>query len=98
VASAQGPKSVVERVFSSDVQYDMLLVPGGQGTRVEVDNPVILQWLRQQSEGAMGGRWEIFYFVGGFRENRYVPGADRKNAGSRSGRPGGCLGGVPPAQ
>ena len=52
IASAQGPKSVIDQVFSDNVQYDILLVPGGQGTRGEVDNPVILEWLRQQSKGA----------------------------------------------
>lgn len=52
VASRQGPRSVVDQVFADDRQYDVLLVPGGHGTRRQVDNPVLLEWLRQQSAGA----------------------------------------------
>ena len=52
IASKQGPKSVVEHEFDEGRQYDILLVPGGMGTRKEVDNPVILEWLRSQSAGA----------------------------------------------
>jgi transcriptional regulator GlxA family with amidase domain len=52
VASRQGPKSVVELDFGDDCQFDILLVPGGPGTRAEVNNAVLLQWLREQSEKA----------------------------------------------
>ncbi len=52
IASKQGPKSVVEYDFDEGRQYDILLVPGGMGTRKEVDNPVLLEWLRSQSAGA----------------------------------------------
>jgi putative intracellular protease/amidase len=52
VASAQGPRSVVDHVFSDDIQYDVLLVPGGQGTRREVNNQVMLDWLIDRSAKA----------------------------------------------
>ena len=52
VASRQGPKSVVEHGFSEGRQYDIVLVPGGKGTRTEVDNQALLEWLRKQSSGA----------------------------------------------
>ena len=52
VASRQGPRSVVEHVFGDERHYDMLLVPGGRGTRKEVDNATLLEWLRIQSERA----------------------------------------------
>ena len=52
VASRQGPKSVVEHDFSAGRQYDILLVPGGKGTRKEVGNSTLLEWLRDQSRGA----------------------------------------------
>ena len=52
VPSRQGPKSVVENEFSEGRQFDLLLVPGGIGTRKEVDNLTLLQWLRSQSTGA----------------------------------------------
>lgn len=52
VASTQGPKSVVDFSFTDDKQYDILLVPGGEGTRHEVENPVIIDWLRDTSAQA----------------------------------------------
>ena len=52
VASRQGPRSVVEHVFGDGHQYDMLLVPGGRGTRSEVNNRLMLDWLRDQSKNA----------------------------------------------
>lgn len=52
VASAQGPRSVVDHTFVEDTHYDVLLVPGGQGTRREVNNPVMLDWLIDRSAKA----------------------------------------------
>ena len=49
VSSKQGPRSAVDYHFSDSRQYDILLVPGGMGTRQQVTNPVILDWLRLQS-------------------------------------------------
>lgn len=46
VASRQGPKSVVDHSFDDAVRYDILLVPGGHGTRREVDNKTMLSWLK----------------------------------------------------
>lgn len=47
VASAQGVRVVADRAFSDPGEYDIVLVPGGRGTRTEVSNPVILDWLRR---------------------------------------------------
>ncbi len=52
VASVQGPRSVVDHTFSDDIHYDVLLVPGGRGTRREVNNSVMLDWLAEQSAKA----------------------------------------------
>ena len=52
VASRQGPKSIAEHCFSEQRQYDILLVPGGKGTRKEVDNQGLLDWIRDQSTAA----------------------------------------------
>jgi len=52
VVSRQGPKSVVDHEFAAAPQFDLLLVPGGKGTRSEVDNPIILDWLCTQSKNA----------------------------------------------
>jgi transcriptional regulator GlxA family with amidase domain len=51
VTSRQGPKSVADYDFNGG-QFDVLLVPGGMGTRQQVDNPVLLDWLNNQSAGA----------------------------------------------
>lgn len=52
IASRQGPKSLIEREFSEAYQYDILLVPGGKGTRTAIHNKALLDWLRQQSTEA----------------------------------------------
>ena len=52
VTSAQGPRSVVDAAFSDPERYDILLVPGGRGTRVEVENPTLVGWLRDQARTA----------------------------------------------
>jgi transcriptional regulator GlxA family with amidase domain len=52
VASAQGPQAVAEQDFRSAPACDLLLVPGGIGTRVEVENVALLDFLRRQSASA----------------------------------------------
>ena len=52
VSSRQGPKSVVDYNFNERHQYDILLIPGGMGTRKEVDNSIMLEWLEDQSRKA----------------------------------------------
>ncbi|MDH3693617.1 MAG: DJ-1/PfpI family protein [Gammaproteobacteria bacterium] len=52
IQSTQGPKSVAEKSFADDDQYDILLVPGGRGTRIQINNPVLLDWLKHQSANA----------------------------------------------
>ena len=52
VASRQGPKRVCDDSFNTAPAIDVLLVPGGIGTRDEVNNPVMLNWLKERSEQA----------------------------------------------
>ena len=52
VASRQGPKSVCDDSFQSAPAIDVLLVPGGIGTRREVDNQELLDWLKERSQQA----------------------------------------------
>jgi transcriptional regulator GlxA family with amidase domain len=47
VASAQGPRSVIDRSFAHAGEIDVLLVPGGMGTRSEIENPAMLEFLRE---------------------------------------------------
>jgi len=51
IASTQGPRVVIERSFADAEQMDVLLVPGGIGTRVEVENDALLDFLRRQAPG-----------------------------------------------
>ncbi len=48
VASAQGPAAVADHGFDGCPPLDLLLIPGGIGTRAELDNPAMLAWLRER--------------------------------------------------
>ena len=52
VTSRQGPKSVIDYRFENCPAFDILLVPGGPGTRREVDNPALLAWLQSRAQVA----------------------------------------------
>ncbi len=52
VTSSQKPVSLPDHTLADGEQFDLLLVPGGKGTRQAVHQPVVMQWLRQQSESA----------------------------------------------
>jgi transcriptional regulator GlxA family with amidase domain len=52
VASAQGPQAVAEYGFHDCPPLDVILVPGGMGTRREVGNPVLLEWLARRAATA----------------------------------------------
>ena len=45
VRSAQGPRVLADHGFVGGPPLDVLLVPGGMGTRREVDNANILRWI-----------------------------------------------------
>ncbi|MCL4683592.1 DJ-1/PfpI family protein [Myxococcota bacterium] len=49
IASTQGPRVVIERSFGDAEQMDLLLVPGGIGTRVETENEALLGFLGAQA-------------------------------------------------
>lgn len=52
LASVQGPRCLADDSFDEAKKYDVILVPGGRGTRREVDNLQLLQWLRDQAATA----------------------------------------------
>jgi transcriptional regulator GlxA family with amidase domain len=52
VASAQGPQAIAEHGLADCPPLDLLLVPGGMGTRREVDNETVLAWLRARAADA----------------------------------------------
>jgi transcriptional regulator GlxA family with amidase domain len=52
VASAQGPQAIAEFGLADCPPLDLLLVPGGMGTRREVENETVLAWLRARATDA----------------------------------------------
>jgi transcriptional regulator GlxA family with amidase domain len=49
VVCAKGMRVVPDHVLAPQPELDVVLVPGGQGTRREVENPVAIDWLRKVS-------------------------------------------------
>lgn len=47
VRTANGLRVLPDHTFATAPELDVLLVPGGQGTRREVDNPQLIEWLRK---------------------------------------------------
>ena len=47
VTSAQGVRVLADRTCAGAPEADVLIVPGGQGTRREVENGRLLAWLRE---------------------------------------------------
>ena len=47
VRAAKGLRVIPDHSFADAPQLDVVLVPGGQGTRREVNNPVLIDWLRK---------------------------------------------------
>jgi putative intracellular protease/amidase len=52
VASRQGPATVIDATLADRTAYDVLLVPGGPGTRTEVQNSALLEWLGEASDAS----------------------------------------------
>ncbi|MFN0182701.1 MAG: DJ-1/PfpI family protein [Aquabacterium sp.] len=52
VACAKGMSITPHADFDSCPPLDVLLVPGGRGTRTEVDNPVLMDFVRRQAAQA----------------------------------------------
>ncbi|QDV09487.1 Isonitrile hydratase [Planctomycetes bacterium Poly30] len=47
IRCAKGLEVVARYGFSEHPRLDVVLVPGGRGTRTEVKNPVLIDWLRR---------------------------------------------------
>ena len=52
VKSAQGPRAIADYALADCAQIDIMLVPGGVGTRREVNNVRLLEWLVQRAAEA----------------------------------------------
>lgn len=49
VTTSGGMRVIPDATFAACPRLDILVVPGGWGTRRELDNPVMLQWLRERN-------------------------------------------------
>lgn len=52
VPSKQSVSAFADMTFAGAPQFEILFVPGGNGTRSEIGNSVVLDWIAQQSERA----------------------------------------------
>src|SRR6266852_6176230 len=52
VTSAQGPKAIAVFGFADCPHLDLILIPGGIGTREEISNQLLLDWLKARAEKA----------------------------------------------
>ncbi|MFG3115597.1 DJ-1/PfpI family protein [Streptomyces sp. NPDC048197] len=48
----KGMRVLPDHTFDEHPPLDVLLVPGGNGTRTEVTNPVLIEWIRKASDQA----------------------------------------------
>jgi transcriptional regulator GlxA family with amidase domain len=52
VRCAKGMRVLPDHTLDSHPPLDVLLIPGGQGTRREVGNPAVIDWIRKVSAAA----------------------------------------------
>ncbi|MBY8976030.1 DJ-1/PfpI family protein [Rhodobacteraceae bacterium NNCM2] len=52
IPSTQGPRTVVDALIGEMAEADILLIPGGRGTRREVDNPALTDWIAAAADKA----------------------------------------------
>lgn len=52
ITSNNGLRCEIDYDFSDHPPIDVLVVPGGRGTRAEIDNPVVIDWIKQVAADA----------------------------------------------
>src|SRR6266849_2515994 len=52
VESSQGPKAIADIDLRDARALDLILVPGGFGTRREIDNPRLATWISERARAA----------------------------------------------
>lgn len=72
---AKGMRVHADMGFADCPALDVLLVPGGQGTRREVDNPAMLKWI---ADIAAGCRWVTSVCTGSLLLTEAGPAAGRR--------------------
>jgi putative intracellular protease/amidase len=52
IESSQGPTVNADQFFTNSIDYDILLIPGGFGTRKEVNNKTLINFIKDKSRNA----------------------------------------------
>lgn len=52
VPSSAGPRTAVDDQIMEQDDYDILLIPGGRGTRADIENDELIDWLRRAASKA----------------------------------------------
>ena len=75
VRSAKGLRVLPDHTFDDAPPLDVVLVPGGQGTRREVDNPTLTGWLAKVAADA---QWVTSVCTGSFLLEAAGPAKERR--------------------
>jgi len=75
VHCSKGLRIEMDHGFADAPKLDVLLVPGGQGTRREVDNPELLAWI---ADVAPGCQWVTSVCTGSFLLAEAGPAAGKR--------------------
>ena len=62
VVTTGGMKVIPDHTFESCPKLDILVVPGGWGTRKELKNPIMLNWLRHPRLGGRNPDIGLYWF------------------------------------
>jgi transcriptional regulator GlxA family with amidase domain len=77
IRCAKGLRMLPDHTFGDHPPLDVLLVPGGMGTRREVANPVLIDWIRTTAADA---RWVTSVCTGALLLHEAGPARDRRVA------------------
>jgi len=77
VRCSKGMEVLPHRTFDDSPPLDVLLVPGGMGTRREVSNPVLIDWIAATSAAAA---WTTSVCTGALLLHEAGPARDRRVA------------------
>jgi transcriptional regulator GlxA family with amidase domain len=72
---AKGLRVLPDHTFADAPAIDVLVVPGGQGTRTEIDNPVLIDWIAKVAPGCA---WVTSVCTGAFLLHRAGPARNKE--------------------
>ncbi|MFP5469688.1 MAG: DJ-1/PfpI family protein [Alphaproteobacteria bacterium] len=75
VTCAKGMRVIADHSFADCPPIDVLLIPGGQGTRREVENPAMLEWI---AKTAVNCTWATSVCTGSLLLTEAGPAAGRR--------------------